>query len=190
MHRLTLVCHGPVRLEHGAAFPPDDAPLDARVRPALAGLCPRLGRLDRSLTSPLLRARQTADALGLDAREEPALRDLELGRWRGQALADIHADAAEAVGAWLQDPGAAPHGGESRSALQGRVSLWLDGRTHERGHTLCVTHAAVIRAILIAVLEAPAGAFWRLDIEPLSLTDVRFDGRRWAVRAINAAIEP
>ena len=52
-----------------------------------------------------------------------------------------------------------------------------------------MTHAAVIRAAVLIVLDAPASAFWRIDVEPLSLTDLRFDGRRWALRALGLAVE-
>lgn len=184
MQRLTLLCHGPAAAAHRIAFPADE-PLDDRARPALAALRPGLSGADRCFTSPLLRARQTAEALHPAAREAPALRDLDLGRWRARTLAEIQAAEPDAVAAWRADPEAAPHGGESRTALEARVRGWLDELTAARGHTLCVTHAAVVRAAIIAVLGASAEAFWRIDVAPLGLTDLRFDGRRWAVRALN-----
>jgi broad specificity phosphatase PhoE len=47
---------------------------------------------------------------------------------------------------------------------------------------IAVTHAAVIRAAVIGVLGAPPQSFWRIDVEPMSLVDLRSDKRRWALR--------
>ncbi|MEP9353374.1 histidine phosphatase family protein [Xanthobacter sp. KR7-65] len=183
MLRLTLLCHA-----MAPARPPafaDDAPLQASLRAAVAALRTRLPRAEHYRASPALRARQTAEALGIAADAEPALADLDLGRWTGRPLADIHEAEPEAAAAWLADPAAASHGGESRAALQARVAAWLDHQADGRGHMLCVTHAAVIRAAVLHALGAPADAFFRLDVEPLSLADLRHDGRRWAVRSLN-----
>jgi broad specificity phosphatase PhoE len=53
----------------------------------------------------------------------------------------------------------------------------------EPGACVAVTHPSVVRAAIVQVLDAPAASFWRLDIAPASLTDLRYDGRRWRVRA-------
>lgn len=184
--RLTLICHGATVATRRAAFPADE-PLDEGALGGAAALGGRLRRADRALTSPLLRARQTAAALSLDARAEPALRDLDCGRWAGRSLAEIAAAEPAGVAAWLRDPGAAPHGGEALSSLLPRVAAFLRSAGGAGGHTVAVTHAAVIRAAVLHVLDAPADAFWRIDVDPLSVTDLRHDGRRWALRAASRA---
>lgn len=187
MHRLTLLCHGPSRAPAAPASTvrfPRDEPLDTDL-PELAALRPMLARVDRCVTSPLLRARETAAALGLSPTPEPALRELDFGQWGGRDLRAIAAEAPDAAALWLADPDAAPHGGESRTALQDRVAAWLTQQLAGRGHTFCITHASVIRAAVLHALAAPPDAFWRLDIEPLSRTELRSDGRRWAVRVHN-----
>jgi broad specificity phosphatase PhoE len=97
-------------------------------------------------------------------------------------LADIAAAEPEAVAAWLADPNAAPHGGESLTALVGRVADWLDS-DRIRGRTLAVTHAAVMRAAVVHVLGAPVRSFWRIDVAPLSIIELRRNGRRWTLHA-------
>jgi broad specificity phosphatase PhoE len=62
------------------------------------------------------------------------------------------------------------------------VSDWLADRLRDDGHTVAVTHAAVIRAAVIGVLDAPPQSFWRIDVEPLSRVDLRSDKRRWVLR--------
>ncbi|MEA1673504.1 histidine phosphatase family protein [Nitrospirillum sp. BR 11163] len=185
--RLTLLAHAPTRSQRDAVFPgTDEAAEDAGlIQAALLAEVRALRKVDRLWTGPEVRARQTADALagllGVEAQEDTALADLDVGAWRGHSLADLSANEAEAVGAWLTDPEARPHGAESLAQLRARVAQWLEHAVAE-GHTLAVTHAAVIRMAVVLVLEAPLQAFWRLDIAPLSLTDLRWH-RRWAVRA-------
>jgi broad specificity phosphatase PhoE len=184
--RLTLICHGTTAATRASAFPLDE-PLENGVAEQARILSPALRRWDRAVTSPALGARQTADALSLHASVHPALRDCDYGHWHGRRLADIQADHPAEVAAWLLDLDAAPHGGESLLALMRRVSDWLADRLRDDGHTVAVTHAAVIRAAVIGVLDAPPQSFWRIDVEPLSRVDLRSDKRRWVLRVPGAS---
>ncbi|MEU1308185.1 histidine phosphatase family protein [Streptomyces cinnamoneus] len=161
----------------------DDAPLDEaglrRAREA-AGALPRG---TRAYTAPARGCRETAAALGLDAAPEPALRDLEVGRWRGRSLEEVAATEPQAVAAWLTDPGAAPHGGEPVTALIGRVGAWLDGQTAGAGGRVpVVAGPAVIRAAMVHALGLPPEVFWRLDVAPLTLTELTARAARWNLR--------
>jgi broad specificity phosphatase PhoE len=180
--RLTLVCHGATDATRAAAFPLDE-PLAAGATTAAQVLAPGLRRADHAWTSPALRARQTAEALSLAAHGDPALSDCDHGRWAGRALAEVQAAEPDAVAAWLADPAAAPHGGEAIVDLVARMGGWLDARLGDAGHTVAVTHAAVMRAAILHVLGAPADSFRRIDIEPLGMIGFGSDGRRWALRA-------
>ncbi len=64
-----------------------------------------------------------------------------------------------------------------------RAASVLDELLPLRGHTVAVTHAAVIRAAIVHILGAPLQAFWKIDVEPLSATELTSDGKRWALRA-------
>lgn len=175
--RLTLICHGSTSATASASFP-DDEPLEESCgRPE-----PIEGRLTSAWTSPALRAQQSASLLGLEAEIDPALRDCDYGRWSGRTLASLQAEDPQGIAAWLCDPEAAPHGGESLVDLVGRVGAWLAERGGERGRFVAVTHAAVMRAALLDVLGAPAQAFWRIDIEPFARVELGSDGRRWTLR--------
>jgi broad specificity phosphatase PhoE len=180
--RLTLICHAATPATRAAAFPADEGGEPA-AHGLSAALAPRLGRVDRAFVSPARAARETAAALGLGATTEPALRDCDFGRWAGRRLADVQAADAAGVAAWLADAAAAPHGGEPLAAVFGRVAEWLAARAADRGHMVAVTHASVMRAAVLAVLDAPAGAFWRIDVAPLAIIELGSDGRRWNLRA-------
>jgi hypothetical protein len=45
------------------------------------------------------------------------------------------------------------------------------------GYTIAVTNPAVVRSAIVPILDAPASAFWPVDIPPLTLTDRRLNGR-------------
>lgn len=183
--RLTLICHGPTASNRAATFPADE-PLEDKAAHQTAQLAGHVIGARRTWISPTRRTRQTAEILGLTGELAPALRDCDYGRWTGKTIAEIHAEDPEGLAAWMAAFEAAPHGGEALSALFSRVGAWLDDRRADAGHTVAITHASVIRACLLHVLQAPPQAFWKIDVEPLSVTDISGDGRRWALRLTSA----
>lgn len=182
--RLTLVCHASTAALRTSAFPADE-PLDPQALRRLDRLPPsRLRAADRHRSSPALRARETAVALGLDAVVDPLLRECDYGRWTGLTLEDVQAREPDAVGSWLHDPASAPHGGESVTDLMGRVAAWLDVQQETTGRTAVVTHASVIRAAIVHALDTGPRSFWRIDIGPLSTVALSGSNGRWTLTAI------
>jgi broad specificity phosphatase PhoE len=165
------------------AFPADE-PLDPQGLRKLSALSTRRLRADRYLSSPAIRATETAGALKIDAIVEPMLRDCDYGRWTGRPLDEVQAQEPKAIAEWLENPGAAPHGGESLLALMARVSTWLDAQKATPGVTLAVTHAPVIRAAILHAIEAGPRSFWRIDVAPLSLTRLNGADGRWTLVSI------
>ncbi|WP_274911296.1 histidine phosphatase family protein [Streptomyces sp. WZ-12] len=149
----------------------------ARARSA-AGSLPRAARVR---TSPSARCHQTAAALGLDGTDAAELSGLNVGRWTGRTLDEVGAAEPEAVGRWLADPACAPHGGESVRELCGRVARWLDALP-AAGRTLAVVEPEVVRAAVVHVLGLPGPAFWRLDVPPLTATELSGRAGRWNLR--------
>ena len=146
---------------------------------AVAGALPAAVRV---VASPSLRCRETASALGLVAGADPELAGLDMGRWRGRTLDEVGAAEPEAVAGWLTDPSDAPHGGESVRQLCARVMRWLDTERLGDGRTLAVVEPEVVRAVVVQVLGAPEAAFWRVDVPPLSATEVTGRSGRWNLR--------
>jgi broad specificity phosphatase PhoE len=178
------VRHAPSEATRRSAFPLDE-PLDPRGVDEARALAPRLGRFDAGWRSPAARARLTAEALGLTTTVAAELDECDFGSWRGRTLAELHAEDPAAVAAWMEDPAAAPHGGESLLALLERVRGWLEARAGDGGRVVAVTHAGVVRAALVCVLDAPPLAFWRVDVAPLSRTVLHAHDGRWTVRGVN-----
>ncbi len=176
--RLILICHASTEAVRKVAFAADE-PLDDIGRRDAAALVGSLPHADRIWASPELRTRQTAQELGLNAAVQPALRDCDYGAWRGCKFDDVQAREPQAVAAWLRDPSAAPHGGESLLALMQRVAAWLaDLQSHHR-RSIVVTHATIIRAAIVHAIGATPQSFWRIDIAPLSCTRLSGAEGRW-----------
>ncbi|AGT11452.1 histidine phosphatase family protein [Paracoccus aminophilus] len=171
--RLSLICAAP---PDGTAFPADQP----ASRPALDKLTPLAGA-DLCLISPLRRARDTAQALGCQGVLVPALAETDFGAWAGRAPADLLAEAPADFAAWLGDPTAAPHGGESFAQMAARVTGWLDALTPESGELIAITHPGPIQALVLSVLDAPLSAAARVSVKPLSRTRLSHDGRRWSL---------
>jgi broad specificity phosphatase PhoE len=181
--RISLICHATTRAQRTASFGGDEA-LDAVGKAKAQRLADSLGRVDHCWTSPALRARETAAALGLAADPDERLRDCDFGRWTGLRFSQVLLREPRKLVSWIKDPSSAPHGGESIPQVIERVSAWIAERSRSNGHTVAVTHAAVIRAAIVHVILAPLPSFWRIDVLPLSRTDLRTNGRRWVLRSL------
>ncbi|NED38112.1 histidine phosphatase family protein [Streptomyces sp. SID8499] len=164
----------------------DDRPLDQsgwdEVRRVVPDLLP-LAAADLRYCSPTPRSRATGDALGYAPLAQLALRDCDMGRWRGLTLGEAMAREPQAVDAWLADPCGTPHGGESLLSFIGRVGGWLDTRpVEDGGSVVAVAEPSVIRAALVYALNAPPATYWNLDVRPLSTTTVTGRAGRWNLR--------
>jgi broad specificity phosphatase PhoE len=164
----------------------DDRPLDqagwSEVRRVAGALLP-LAAAELRYCSPTPRSRATGEALGYAPLVQLALRDCDMGRWRGLTPGEAMAREPEAVDAWLADPSSTPHGGESLLSFIGRVGAWLDTRPVADGdRVVAVAEPSVVRAALVYVLQAPPRTYWNLDVRPLSTTTVTGRGGRWNLR--------
>jgi broad specificity phosphatase PhoE len=138
------------------------------------------------LSSPALRCRQTAEAAGFQPSLEPAIAECDFGSWAGRTLAEIHAADPDASGAWMTDPDARPHGGESLLMLYARVAAWLDAQAAgEASTTIAFTHGGVVKAAVVHALGAPISAFWQITVAPLSTTELFRRCATWEVANLN-----
>ena len=105
--------------------------------------------IDHAVTSPLLRARETAELAGFeDAKTDTRFAELAYGVFEGEPVADL---AREMIGKWSLDIEYAPPGGESMGSLVRRVSAACQETVSEyRGQTvLVVSHQMPIKAAVI-----------------------------------------
>ena len=196
--RLLLISHAPTAAMPAGRFPADD-PLDARGLADAQAAQARLSHLSHlaafneapAFVSPAACARDTASALGLNAKVDAALADIDYGNWKGRRLADLAAQTPIDLTAWMRDPDAAPHGGESFSQAVKRIGEWLDtldvalhdaqGKAPGNARdVIAVTHAPIIRAAVIHALSASPAIFPRIEIAPLTVVELhRSEQRGW-----------
>ncbi|MEJ7796911.1 MAG: histidine phosphatase family protein [Solirubrobacteraceae bacterium] len=190
MRRLLLVRHAPTGATRAACFPLDE-PLDERARCDAELLGARLpSRRYELLCSPALRCHQTAAAAGL---AEPLvvaeIAECDFGSWAGRSLADVDEVDPEAAAAWINDPHARAHGGESLTAFAARVGAWLDRQARRDGAAVAITHGGVVKAAVMHALGVPLGAFWRIDCAPLSITELHAHDGRWTLTRCNCVAD-
>ncbi|WP_455372418.1 histidine phosphatase family protein [Limibacillus halophilus] len=151
MTSLVLLRHGPTlwneekRLQGRSDVPLSEAGREAvsrwRLPDDLAGY--------RWLVSPLGRARETADLLGVPAPEvEPLLIEMSWGAWEGRRLPILRLEEGDAMareearGLDMQPPE-----GESPRQVQERLKPLLKRLAQEAKPSAAVCHRGVIRAI-------------------------------------------
>lgn len=134
-----------------------DVPLNERGREQAAVLAGRVldaGAISAVYTSPLKRARETAEIIGRRLGLEPvpvvALTELNFGDWEGCSWEEIGARWPEQLAAYEADRNNyAPPNGESYAVMLGRAWPFVDGlRRTAGGAALCVCHSAVMRGLL------------------------------------------
>ena len=104
------------------------------------------------VASDLQRARRTAEilaeALGLDVRLDPGLREIDVGDWTGLTRSEIEARWPRELADWSEGRSESPLGGETRVHLaeRARRSLTrLAGQASPGEWLLVVSHGALIR---------------------------------------------
>jgi broad specificity phosphatase PhoE len=184
--RLSFISHAGTEAQRHAAFPLDE-PITEREQVRIAGLDRNIPKAERVWSAPEQRAQQTCRILGLSGMPAEELRDCDYGTWKGRRMEDVQSEDPHGFIDWLTVPDSAPHGGESVERLVGRVGAWMNEQSDVR-HTIAVTHPAVVRAAIVYALRLPLQNFWRFDIAPATLTDLRFSRDLWTVRCSGCSI--
>jgi broad specificity phosphatase PhoE len=109
--------------------------------------------------------------LGLPVMQEPALDEIDFGRWTGRDFAALEDEAHWR--SWnTQRATAIPPEGEAMHEAAARLLRWIGTlpARHPDETVLAVTHADMIKAALLIHLAASLDAHWRLEVAPASLS--------------------
>ncbi len=141
------------------------------------------------LSSPLLRARQTAAAVAgecrLEVRVDDRLREQSYGDWEGLTRASVHAADAERLRRWERDANVSPPGGDSLVTVRDRiVALAEELREADLGPTVLVSHVSPIKALLCSVLGVRLEDAHRMFLDPATISVVDW-GPRPILRLFN-----
>lgn len=112
----------------------------------------------RCFSSPLLRARQTAEAIsrstGLDVEIDHDLREVDFGRWEARTFEEISAAWPGDVSRWAEMPEDFSFpGGESISGFSARVRRAADRMAADPAEVVvAVTHGGMVRGMICHLL--------------------------------------
>ncbi|WP_068082141.1 histidine phosphatase family protein [Novosphingobium rosa] len=181
-HELLLIRHAPA-LNEGRLAGRRDVPANLGDGQALAALRGFLGPVDRVITSPALRCRQTAQALWADMAmaEDARLWEQDFGAWEGLPFAEIPDQGALPPEKLVR---LAPPQGESFADLYARAAPALVEIATLPGRSAIVAHAGTIRAAL-AMACGTMGPALAFSIDPLSITRLIPCGQQWAIGYVN-----
>ncbi len=194
--RLVLVRHGATAHNREDRFSGrNDTPLDEAGRGQAAALGARLavfGPFAAIVSSPLRRARQTADAIAgeLDVTvvDDDRIAETDFGAWEQHTLDEVRAGWPRELLAWLADPNVAAPGGESVAAVERRARRARDSilTAYGAATVVVVTHVTPIKALLRMALDAGPSMMFRLHLDPASITVIDYfaDGQV-SVRLVN-----
>ncbi|HUZ54963.1 MAG TPA: MSMEG_4193 family putative phosphomutase, partial [Streptosporangiaceae bacterium] len=172
-------------------------PLDDRGRAQAAAVAKRLAqvRLDAIISSPLERCAQTAAAIAeqqspaAEVTTEDRLIEVGYGDWTGQSLRKLSREplwrVVQAHPSAVTFPGP---GGEALPDMERRavsaIRDWNARLGPEAVYLIC-SHADVIKAILADSLGLHLDLYQRIQIDPCSLSAIRFTPLRPFVERMN-----
>lgn len=132
----------------------------------------------RIVSSPLVRATQTASALALDVIVEVDERWIELdyGEWDGRPLRSMPSEGWEA---WRNDASFAPPGGESLASLGARVRAACDDLIAEARDrdVVVVSHVSPIKAAVAWALGVGPETAWRMFLDVAAICRIQVGPR-------------
>jgi len=156
----------------------------------LLGLRFRNEKIDAIYTSPLKRARQTAQAIAqyhdVEITEEPGLIEIDCGRMENLLLTEVAVQFPETAMHWDKSPDLCQFpGGENMAQVYARVNAALDRIIAENpGRTVAVaTHGGVLRNIFARVEYGDIQGLRRSEVfgnTGVSLLEAGDGGLRWA----------
>jgi broad specificity phosphatase PhoE len=155
-----------------------DLPLTERGIDQAKSVGAVLDGVTRVISSPLGRARATAEALGLGLPVEIDDRwvEVDYGSFDGRPLAEVPAALWRE---WRSDPDFRPPGGESLAEVGSRVAgaceelFAVDGEgARSEGHVVVVSHVSPIKAATCWAVGLPDVGAWRLYLATASITRI------------------
>lgn len=196
--RVLLVRHGmcdPVGRYFAGRAP--NVPLNAVGREEASRVAERLASLPIAaiVSSPIQRARETADAIAARANVpvtiDDAFTEIDVGEWTGRTFQEL--GAPPLADEWRRfntfRSGTRAGGGELMLDAQVRgVSALLALRTPYAGKTVVVvSHSDVIKAAVAYFIGVPLDLACRLEVDPASVTTLALDADGAKLIALNDA---
>jgi len=136
-------------------------------------------------TSPLSRARQTAEAIGqecgIEVKVEEQFNNIELGSWEGRLKTEIVKQYPGEWELWINNPEKLRvKDMETLYEVQKRAKACLDSLVskHNRETFAVVTHRAVLKPLIAACLNIASPYFWKIHLDTASYSLLSYKENR------------
>jgi broad specificity phosphatase PhoE len=147
-------------------------------------LAAAIGPVQRVVSSPLRRARETAERLGHPVDVDERWVALDYGDLDGRPAREVGADVWDR---WRSDPTFVPAGGESIAALSVRVAAACEDLLVDAAEAdvVVVSHVSPIKAAVAWALGAGVETAWRSHLDPASISRIAAGPRGPVLRSFN-----
>lgn len=161
-----------------------DLPLDEVGEQQADRIAASLGTVHRVVSSPLLRARQTAGRIASDPQIDERWQEISYGAYEGRPQSDVPLEEWER---WRTDPHHRVEGGETLAELSDRtVAALLDLLDEARHHDIVVvSHVSPIKAAMAWALGVGVEISWRCQLDQAAMTRISVGPRGASLRTFN-----
>jgi probable phosphoglycerate mutase len=138
----------------------------------------------RVISSPLIRAVQTAQAISGDVEIDDRFIELDYGSWDGIAMSEV--DPTQWA-KWRDDSSFRPPGGESLLELEHRVKPALEQLRNEAQDrdVVVVSHVSPIKCAVTWALNVESHVTWRFHLDRASICRIAVTARGLSVLSLN-----
>jgi broad specificity phosphatase PhoE len=151
---------------------------------------------DLIVTSPLVRARQTADIVsadlgGIQVIEEPAIAEVLYGRWEGMTYHELIDDPHYIT--YRKSPVEHPTpGGETIPEVQARgvEAVMRTMEEHSGKRVLFVSHGDIVRTVLCHFLKVELRHFHRIRVDNAAVSAIQIAGEFAEIKFLNLIPDP
>ena len=193
--RLLAVRHGATEWSQARRFAGSrDIPLTAQGRLQAEAAAQALADTSAAAiyTSPLERARTSADVIAKPHRREPVIepgfREMAFGTWEGLTRDELLTRFPAEAAVWASTPHLlTPPEGEPLTAVDARVRAALTALVdqHQGETIILVSHAIVTRLIVLAALGLGPERLWSVDASPAGITEIEYQDSWATVHRMN-----
>ncbi len=138
----------------------------------------------RIISSPLIRAQQTAAAVSVNVETDERFIELDYGDWDGVGLADV--DQYQWA-QWRNDPAFRPPNGETLLELDARVQPALHELMNDARHRtiVIVSHVSPIKSGVAWAMGVGPETSWRMQLDRASICRIAIGPRGPALHSFN-----
>jgi broad specificity phosphatase PhoE len=163
-----------------------DPPLTDLGRRQAAASARMIGEVTRLVSSPLQRARETAEAFGtrVPVDVDDRWTELDYGAFEGRPAGEVPGETWQR---WRRDPSFTPPGGESLAALGVRVREACEhlARDGSDGDVAVVSHVSPIKAAIAWALGVEDTVAWRMFLDVAAISRVAIGPNGPSLRSYN-----